>query len=164
MQEREAWGHYGAKLLLYQCPTCRGLWLDQDVVFAVSRDSALEAETEVALDEISIQRREAALYCPRCEVFLTEHSGGGLPPGLHIDYCTTCQGFWFDKGELMLYKSYLEKKRGKSKQRLIEDEARKRKERALHAAAQIRLEQPIHAYRGMTVAKSLITTLIDLWI
>ncbi|GAB4334723.1 MAG: hypothetical protein Kow0099_06940 [Candidatus Abyssubacteria bacterium] len=164
MQEREAAGHYGARLLLYQCPTCHGLWLDHDVAFAVSRDSALEAEAEATLEEISTQPRDTALYCPRCETFLTEQSGGVLPPGLRIDYCTTCHGFWFDKGELMIYKSFLEKKREKNRQRLLQSEQRKQKERALRAAAQKRAAQPVYTYRGMAVARSLISTLIDLWI
>jgi Zn-finger nucleic acid-binding protein len=126
MQEHEVSGHYGAKLKLFQCDSCSGVWVDRDTAFAVSRDSALEVESDIELDDIVTEPREVPLFCPRCEVYLTEETGTNLPEGLRIDYCTTCHGFWFDKGELMIYKTYLEEKRTKSKERFYEHEAKKK--------------------------------------
>ena len=100
MNQREGSGHYGALLFVYQCTECQGIWVDGDVVAALSHDSAVEAEADVDISEISTEPRETAILCPRCSVNLMEQSGGGLPPGLRVDYCNVCNGFWFDKGEL----------------------------------------------------------------
>ena len=116
MQQRGAESHVGVKLIIFQCPECSGVWVDGDVVFRVSRDSAVEVEDDVEFEEISTEPREVAAFCPRCEANLLEQTGGGLPEGLHLDYCTGCHGFWFDKGELMIYKSYQEKKRQRMRQ------------------------------------------------
>ncbi len=129
MQPREISGHYGARFSLFQCPECSGLWLDKDIAFAISRDSAVEVESDVEFEEVSTVPREAPLYCPRCTVYLMEQSGNGLPKGLHVDYCTTCHGFWFDKGELMIYKSYLEEKKKRSRKRLGDSEAARSREK-----------------------------------
>ena len=117
MEDREAEGHYGAKLIIFQCPECSGIWVDGEVGVGISRDSAVEIESAVDFEEISTEPREIAAMCPRCEIHLMEQSGGGLPEGLHIDYCNGCHGFWFDKGELMIYKSHQEKKRQNFKKR-----------------------------------------------
>ena len=126
MQQREASGHYGAKLAIFQCSECSGIWVDGDVVIAVSRDSAVEAEAEVGIEDISTEPREIAAFCPRCEIHLMEQTGGGLPKGLHVDYCTGCHGYWFDKGELMIYKTYQEEKRKKFR---VSEEAKRRKQK-----------------------------------
>ncbi len=40
------------------------------------------------------------MNCPRCSVELT---GTYTPKGIVVDYCRSCQGIWFDKGELNYY-------------------------------------------------------------
>jgi len=134
MKQREGKGHYGAKLSVFQCPACSGLWVDGEVVVALSHDSALEVETQVEFEEISMEPRELEVFCPRCEIHLMEQSGGRLPKGLHIDFCNGCHGYWFDKGELMIYKSYLEKRRQTSRQHMAEDRERSEKRRRASAA------------------------------
>jgi hypothetical protein len=66
--------------------------------------SALKADTVLETNDMHTQPRKFSLTCPRCAKLLAEYSGGRLPPGLHIDYCNTCYGSWFDKGELAAYK------------------------------------------------------------
>jgi Zn-finger nucleic acid-binding protein len=127
MNQREGSGHYGALLFVYQCTECQGIWVDGDVVAALSHDSAVEAEADVDISEISTEPRETAILCPRCSVNLMEQSGGGLPPGLRVDYCKVCNGFWFDKGELMIYKGHIENKRRK----FSKTEQDKRRKKAL---------------------------------
>ena len=129
MNQREAEGHYGAALFIYQCPECLGLWVDGDTVAALSHDSALQAETDVDFADISVEPREIELLCPRCAIHMMEQTGGGLPKDLRIDYCKSCNGFWFDKGELMIYKSHLENKRKKFRDR----EEEKRRKRAIQS-------------------------------
>lgn len=126
MQQHQARGHYGASLIMFQCPSCAGLWLDGRVARGMSYDSALETDGDSDFEEIIMEPRKTNLVCPGCESMLMEQSGGGLPAGLHIDFCAVCEGYWFDKGELMIYKSYLEKKRQKT--RRDEEQLRRKKE------------------------------------
>lgn len=126
MEQREARGHYGANLLIFQCPECSGIWVDGEAVTAISRDSALEAEADVSIEEISTEPREVAAFCPHCEIHLMEQTGGGLPKGLHVDFCTGCHGYWFDKGELMIFKTYQEEKRKRYRQSEEERRAKKK--------------------------------------
>jgi Zn-finger nucleic acid-binding protein len=127
MQQRQGKGHYGANLPLFQCSICEGLWIDGRVVGSMSHDSALETEQDVDFGEIVTEPRRTELVCPRCESKLMEQTGKGLPRDLHIDFCEVCDGYWFDKGELMVYKTFLEKKRQNFKQ--AEEKARREKER-----------------------------------
>jgi Zn-finger nucleic acid-binding protein len=134
MEQHEVKGHYGAKFVLFQCPECSGIWVDSDVIFAISRDSAVGVESDVNFDEISRQPRDEPRLCPRCAINLTEETGGTTPQGLRIDCCPTCHGFWFDKGELMIYKSYLEEKRQKFQKREAEaQQCREKIQRAVRA-------------------------------
>jgi Zn-finger nucleic acid-binding protein len=130
MNDRTAKSHYGRPVSVSQCPGCAGIWIDGPVVFTLSRDSAVEVDSETRIEEIATEPREVSIYCPRCEIPLNEQTGSGLPKGLRIDYCGTCDGFWFDKGELMIYKAYLESRRQSMRARdAKEREHRERLER-----------------------------------
>jgi Zn-finger nucleic acid-binding protein len=124
MNRSHAEGHYGAKVIVYKCPICSGLWLDGNVVTAISCDSAIGLESDASFDDISTEPRKLEVFCPRCETSLFEPRGGDLPNGLRIDICKFCGGYWFDKGELMIYKSHSEKK----KRKFVRSETEKRKE------------------------------------
>ena len=152
MQKREGQGHYGAKLPLFQCPGCSGLWVDGRVVRGMSYDSALEAEPDAVLDEIVTEPRKTEMACPRCESKLMEQAGGSLPKDLHIDYCSVCEGYWFDKGELMIYKSHLEKRRQALK--ADHDESRRKQERAGWAAPK-KVEPRSFRHGGSRIAMGL---------
>jgi Zn-finger nucleic acid-binding protein len=126
MAKIDATGHFGMKLFLFRCPNCSGIWTDNKVIFRLDLESALEIEPDVEWEEISTTPREKSLSCPRCRNPLIEQTGVGLPKGLRIDSCMNCGGFWFDKGELMIYKSYLEKRRDKVRKKLEEENAHRK--------------------------------------
>jgi len=88
---------------VYQCAKCSGIWVDRDTVIRLTHALALKADTALEFKDMRTQPRQISLTCPRCAKLLTEHTGGRLPSGLHIDYCNACYGFWFDKGELAAY-------------------------------------------------------------
>lgn len=164
MEQEQASGHYGAKLSVFHCSSCSGIWVDRDVVFAISGESAIEIEPDIEIEDVVTEPREVPIYCPRCEVYLTEQTGPELPSGLRIDYCSACHGFWFDKGELMIYKTYLEEKRTKNKERLRESEkkAQERKKRQKQLERELGLgtggqhSSRFVYYSGMSLARQLL--------
>lgn len=104
MSRQEVEGRRKGPLVVFQCAKCSGLWVDRDTVIRLTHASALKADTALEFKNMRTQPRQLSLTCPRCTKLLTEHTGGRLPLGLHIDYCSACYGFWFDKGELAAYK------------------------------------------------------------
>lgn len=79
---------------LDQCSNCGGVWLDCDEWAKMTRGRGKDAVTLSV-----INRTIAGLPCPRC--------GRVLEIGSHsehldflIDYCSGCQGAFFDRGEL----------------------------------------------------------------
>ena len=83
------------------CSDCKGIWFDKGEVgdyFELSGDHPRRGEEDR-------EERPGGMDCPRCP-------GNGLtelryapPYALIVDYCGSCGGMWFDKGEVrVLYK------------------------------------------------------------
>jgi Zn-dependent protease with chaperone function len=77
------------------CPACKGLWLDGGEINYFVENPNLVTQK---LREPLINEKQSEKVCPRCA---TNMSAGGLfQPGLEIDHCKSCDGLWFDAGEL----------------------------------------------------------------
>ncbi|MDQ7824752.1 MAG: zf-TFIIB domain-containing protein [Candidatus Eremiobacteraeota bacterium] len=87
---------------VHRCKECRGLWLASGEMEELMGDishEAVEPGEKLALLEKSAST-PAVGGCPRCKVPLERWKN--LPPALkdlYIDFCPTCMGLWFDKGE-----------------------------------------------------------------
>ena len=148
MEQRKVESHYGTRLFVYKCSTCSGIWVDGKVASAISRDAAVEVESDVLIEEISAAPRETEASCPRCATYLTEQAGGTLPKGLRLDYCPTCNGYWFDKGELMIYKSYLENRRQELRKSQRDSEVTAQERRVRRERARQAVERPTYTNMG----------------
>lgn len=80
-----------------KCGKCSGIWLDhgevESLIGEVTADSAEEKETVP-------EGTAAPGTCPRCRVALKRW--GNRPEklkDLYVDFCPSCMGLWFDKGE-----------------------------------------------------------------
>lgn len=78
-----------------QCNSCGGVWLDRDEWKALTRSRGKDA---VDLTVVNLQ--STPFKCPRCQNPLgegehAEHSD------FKIDYCNTCGGGFFDRGEMV---------------------------------------------------------------
>jgi Zn-dependent protease with chaperone function/Zn-finger nucleic acid-binding protein len=77
------------------CKSCKGVWLDRGEIFLFSRKpKRLEAALAGGLEG----RRPTERVCPRCRTAM--EVGQFLRPGLEVDQCPSCEGYWFDAGEL----------------------------------------------------------------
>ena len=78
------------------CLECLGGWFDKGEL-DVSDESVWTDAEEMAL------RREQANYspltCPRCYIPLSPITSNARP-GLILDRCPDCSGFWLDEGEM----------------------------------------------------------------
>ncbi len=80
------------------CPSCAGLWLDRHELKALARMRSLPGwllEPVIAVSDRP-QIPEGERRCPRCDALLQVADNKGV----HIDLCRSCEGVYFDRGEL----------------------------------------------------------------
>lgn len=88
-------GEYGF-VVLDVCAKCRGAWFDKREL------DRLDESVWVNVEEQAFREGEgdrARISCPKCDVPLTSVSPPDEPE-LVVDRCTSCEGFWLDRGEL----------------------------------------------------------------
>lgn len=86
------------------CPTCHGLWLDQDELFRLAEQSSGSVEMLRNLVEAgagssprsSDKDARPGEPCLNCGRTLSRASVGSF----HIEHCTSCGGVFLDRGEL----------------------------------------------------------------
>lgn len=158
----DARGHYGTKIPVETCPACRGFWLDAIEPVSLGHQAVVDLEGDADFAEIQTAPRDDYRPCPVCNVALHESTGGGLPEGLRVDACPTCRGMWFDRGELLVYKSALEAKRKHNQQ----DELERVRERAFRRQPQAKpalggLGARISPWSGAAPAIAALLDLLD---
>jgi Zn-dependent protease with chaperone function len=82
-------------VLVDVCKTCKGVWLDRGEIFQFSTSPR---ELEAELTESRTQAQASERLCPRCQTAMRE--GPFLKPELLVDQCPSCEGYWFNAGEL----------------------------------------------------------------
>jgi Zn-finger nucleic acid-binding protein len=83
------------------CPSCHGLWLDQDEILQLGQasDQALKELHEVLQDVDATERHLPSALdqpCPACSAKLAVAVLGTFK----IEHCTSCGGIFLDRGEL----------------------------------------------------------------
>lgn len=104
-------GHYGTRMVVTSCRQCLGFWLEAIEVVGIGHDAVTELEGDADLGRVCTTPRSDFRACPKCRTALAEVTGGLAPEGLQVDTCPSCNGMWFDRGELLVYKSALEQRR-----------------------------------------------------
>jgi hypothetical protein len=107
MDKRKASGHYADTVILDQCPSCGGIWLDDLELFRLdtkSADVVLPVDT-LALRAIRGTSEEKDLSCPNDSGRLISFRDPNFPRTLLVESCPTCGGFWMNRSELAGYLS-----------------------------------------------------------
>jgi uncharacterized protein len=82
------------------CPACGGLWLDHGEIEKISRKMVSEIDRLRRL--LAPQPGPPAVpsdvtgSCPRCTAPMKEVTLGNI----RIDFCSSCKGFFLDRGEI----------------------------------------------------------------
>ena len=77
---------------LDRCPSCKGLWFDQNELSAV-----LGVPSETALEIPSFSTHHSDINCPKCNKGLSEFCYPGTTT--LVDVCIDCHGTWLDNLE-----------------------------------------------------------------
>jgi len=88
-----------ADLSAEKCSSCNGLWIARkDYDFWRQHASPDSTSPTVPLEVQLPEDPPRPKFCPTCGVFLFPYRvGHGL--AVSLDFCGTCGGVWFDKGE-----------------------------------------------------------------
>jgi Zn-finger nucleic acid-binding protein len=134
-----------ARLEIRRCPTCGGTYVDEGVFHTLQR----RREARVTGPDVPQMQPhpEEPVRCPRCNLEMRKipYTEGS---DITVDKCQSCQGYWFDKGELQAVQVVY---------RNMQDDARRR--RARTAARKAGSTEGPHR---MKVAWSVIATVLVL--
>jgi Zn-finger nucleic acid-binding protein len=82
------------------CPACGGLWLDHGEIERISKKMGSEIDRLrrllVAPGGPPAIPSEVTTSCPACQASMREVTLGNI----RIDYCSSCKGFFLDRGEI----------------------------------------------------------------
>jgi Zn-finger nucleic acid-binding protein len=90
LEVRDVEGHIG-----YLCHSCKGAWLPSKYVRSIEHLRKFSYAEFLATLSASARIVET-LGCPSGCGYLEQVSG----PQFALSWCTTCQGVWFDRGEI----------------------------------------------------------------
>jgi len=81
------------------CIYCGGLWLDKGELAAFIRKGKIPERlvSTFCLDMRKMKMMDGERNCPRCNVQFKIIDYDGV----FVDFCPQCEGFWFDRGELL---------------------------------------------------------------
>jgi len=95
---------------LLVCESCGGVWLNEESLmqmFASHMDKTGNLDTSPQRRDEDLAARSEPAACPNCRTGMLEHDfiaqlDGmyNVPTNVRADRCTTCNGMWFDVGEL----------------------------------------------------------------
>ena len=82
------------------CPSCRGFWLDQKELNQLDDNMFVDLE-DIDFKDVCATDEDQTMMCPRCADTPTLRKvTPDAFPGVVIDTCPLCKGFWLDRGEL----------------------------------------------------------------
>ena len=99
--EMEALAH--EDLVVDQCPSCHGVWLDKGELDAVMRHKLANVlDARISAFEMH-DHDEVPARCRRCDKEMVALVG---PGEVRMDWCVECEGLFFDHGELSAIDRY----------------------------------------------------------
>jgi len=104
--------HYDVPIVVEQCPNCGGIWFNDMEFHKVKLGEASRIEV---LNKKKFQKpfllKSISLYCPKDGSTLIQFKDLNFPKGIIIEKCSTCNGFWFNCGELVEFQNKIQRKR-----------------------------------------------------
>jgi|WetSurMetagenome_2_1015567.scaffolds.fasta_scaffold422502_1 uncharacterized protein len=124
MQKIKTEAHYGQTVIIDQCPGCGGIWFDSFELYMPKQGQAgkIESINVGTLKSISVIEN-SELLCPRDHNKLIRFQDPFFPKDLILARCSTCNGFWLNRGEFLKYQHFRQTRQESSKPKeiLIED-------------------------------------------
>ena len=126
--------HYGQKVIIDQCGDCGGLWFDAFELYKVKPGADELVED---LDSTSLTTPtniiNTPLRCPRDKTVLSQFDDPRFPGDIILMRCSSCQGFWLNRGEFTRFQQARETLKA-PREKSLEDEILDQKVQKLLAA------------------------------
>lgn len=82
-------------LVVDTCAKCRGVWLDRGELLRFTSNKEF---AQLGIDQLAWNSTEVQRQCPHCQHRMLQ--GAFADSSIEIDYCSQCEGVWFDAFEL----------------------------------------------------------------
>lgn len=100
-------GSHFPEIPVERCPYGCGLWFDKGEIFQVKKE---EVEKIDGLNVVSLNLKAEKILCPNCNIEMSKYRNPVYKLDFELDYCTKCNGFWFDKSEAIKFKKICDEK------------------------------------------------------
>ena len=81
------------------CKSCKGMWIKFPYLQKIAEQIELKTDIVNPVDMEPIKHKEPPKTCPQCGQAMDKIYFNGTV----VDVCKTCNGIWFDNGELSKY-------------------------------------------------------------
>jgi hypothetical protein len=109
---------YETEIRVDECPSCRGIWLDQGELERIQKTRERDYSEELrkipdsvaGAYEMARQKTQGERTCPACgrEMEKREYAYSSR---ILIDSCPSCRGVWLDRGEVQALEVFFERAR-----------------------------------------------------
>ena len=153
-----------------RCPSCRGALISRERLERVERDPSRpvhllqkEARAEHAGDQ------EEPVACPRCHVTMDKQTVTRGSAALHFDFCSGCDMYWLDGGELalaqLLYETSPQGREARALQQRTQEAHLSPERQARFEAAMARLPDDLPEDEPVSSSQwpQLLSMMIQLW-
>jgi Zn-finger nucleic acid-binding protein len=132
------------KKMLSECPSCGGLWVDNETLQAICTDQdqqqailGFNPDLVIAKSAAAVQSGRTYIPCPKCNTLMNRRQYAGCS-GVIVDWCKA-HGVWFDRNELRQIVQFIQagglnKARERERLQLEEERQSLRAERWNHEA------------------------------
>jgi Zn-finger nucleic acid-binding protein len=110
MREIMVFSHYDSPVFIEQCDSCGGLWFDSLEIY-YSKNGVADTLSEIDKEKLTTKSalKDGALLCPNDKSALKQFEDANFPPGLHMDSCPICNGFWVNRAEFAKFQDHRSK-------------------------------------------------------
>lgn len=112
MEEIKISGRYEKEIFIDRCISGCGIWFDRGEIFKASYN---DIEKVDVYDERFTSNDSLEILCPVCNTKMIKYINPVYKIDFKLDFCTKCNGFWFDKGEAIKFKEVWQEKVNKLK-------------------------------------------------
>ncbi len=122
--------HYGVPIVIDQCRECGGIWFDKSELYRTKMGAAQKLKKLANIEKLKkcTSSSNKKLKCPRDGSEMQTYKDQYPFPGIEVETCPECNGFWFNCSEFVQYQDKRVEKRKQDKQAQLEIKNRKEAE------------------------------------
>jgi Zn-finger nucleic acid-binding protein len=154
--------NYGIPIVLDQCPSCGGLWFDQDELYRSKNGAAQEIEKKLDLKMLAgrYQLCRTKIYCPIDNSLMVPLRDSYFFRDISVRVCPECKGFYLNAGQFIEYQEKKLAVKSVQPRKIIKKEKTKEEQIADSAIALVKTYSRLESERDDQKTASMISAFI----